>query len=60
VKVSNANFWAFLTTGNTYGLPSLSLYAPTPKLTFFGFLDALNAAVNPKIASGGNSTIDSN
>ena len=43
----------FLTDGKMYGFPLSSLYAPTPKLIFFGLLSALNASVTPRIGSGG-------
>lgn len=39
----------FFTTGNTQGLLSLSRYAPTPRLTFCGYVSSLYAAVNLKM-----------
>jgi len=50
---SQIAFSAALTTGKTSGLPSSVLYAPTPRLTFFGFLSALNPIESPRIASTG-------
>ena len=44
---------ALRTTGKTYGLPSSSLYAPTPRLHFFGFLSLLKPIVRPRMASAG-------
>ena len=44
---------------NITGLPSLSLYAPIDRLTFFYAGSALNAAATPKIGSAGpNGTLD--
>lgn len=39
----------FLTTGSTQGLFASSRYAPTPRLTFCGYVSALYAAVSLKI-----------
>jgi len=51
---SNANSYSILlTTLKIYGLPSSSLYAPTPKFIFFLSVSALNANAVPKMGSGG-------
>jgi hypothetical protein len=43
----------FLTTGNTQGFASLSLYAPMPKSIFLSYASFLYAVVSPKTGSSG-------
>ena len=47
------SFSARFTTSSTYGLSSSVRYAPTPRLSLFGFWHSRNATETPRMGSGG-------
>ena len=48
-RTSECSSHTFFITGRTHGLLLSSRYAPTPRLTFWGYVSALNPAVSLKM-----------